>query len=101
MSTCFLSNLLHCREADMAASPLSITQERLKAVTFSSNLYKDSLGLMFRTPEGQQNTDALLEPFTNTVSITLSSFFTIVSITLSSFFTTVSITLSSFSHLIQ
>ncbi|GIY41401.1 glutamate receptor 2, partial [Caerostris darwini] len=61
-----LVGMLVNNEADMAASPLSITQERLKAVTFSSNLYKDSLGLMFRTPEGQQNTDALLEPFTNT-----------------------------------
>ncbi|GFX09449.1 hypothetical protein TNCV_4698351 [Trichonephila clavipes] len=41
-------------EADMAASPLSITQERKNAVTFSSSLYKDSLGLIFARPEDRE-----------------------------------------------
>ncbi|GFY68709.1 hypothetical protein TNIN_484431, partial [Trichonephila inaurata madagascariensis] len=58
--------IIAASEADMVASPLSITQERKNAVTFSSSLYKDSLGLISTRPEGRQNNEALFAPFTNT-----------------------------------
>ncbi|GFU30971.1 glutamate receptor ionotropic, delta-1 [Nephila pilipes] len=64
-----LVGMLMNNEADMAASPLSITQERKNAVTFSFSLYKDSLGLLFTRPEGRQNNEALLAPFTNTLPL--------------------------------
>ncbi|KAF8790071.1 Glutamate receptor ionotropic like protein [Argiope bruennichi] len=66
-----LIGMLLNNKADMVASPLSITQERQNAVTFSSSLYKDSLGLMFTRPKTQHNNEALLAPFTNTVWISV------------------------------
>ncbi|GBM10279.1 Glutamate receptor ionotropic, delta-1 [Araneus ventricosus] len=66
-----LIGMLLNNEADMVAAPLSITQERQNAVTFSSSLYKDSLGLMLTRPETQHNNEALLAPFTNTVWVSV------------------------------
>ncbi|XP_042896589.1 glutamate receptor ionotropic, delta-2 isoform X2 [Parasteatoda tepidariorum] len=57
--------------ADMAAAPISITQERQEVVTFGTVLFEDSLGLLFSKPQDRQNSGALIAPFSTTVWITV------------------------------
>ncbi|XP_023225694.1 glutamate receptor ionotropic, delta-2-like [Centruroides sculpturatus] len=55
--------MLANNEADIAAIPLTVIQERKEVAVFSTTLFKDSINILMKQPSASGNAGALLSPF--------------------------------------